>query len=66
MDHTVEQMHAVVEEQRREIDYLQNMLDNLTRQRRGDTHGWLLLQCDHSVLFLFLNAVLLIVTTLTG
>jgi len=39
MDDAVEEMHAVVEEQRQEIDYLLNVLENMTTQRRGDTDG---------------------------
>jgi len=35
----VEQMHAVVEEQRQEIEHLQNVLDSLTAPRHAYTGG---------------------------
>jgi len=42
----VDQLHAVVKEQRQEIDYLQNLLENLTAQRNADDmHGWLFSFC---------------------
>jgi len=34
-----EEMLAVIDEQRQEIDYLQNVLEHLTARRHADVHG---------------------------